>query len=110
MAFVKKKAKYTIHILKMRMDNWTKDGYTVDVHLSKEYGNGQGSYGGAKTLEEAVERVRDVIGQWEEYDGILSRMSDKVTLKNTYFRSDFDDITLQDILKGQKRVQDFFGP
>ena len=106
----KKKAKYTIKITEMKYPIWLEKGYTIDLNLSKEYGNCHGSFGGVKTEEEAIERVRDLIKQWEDYDGILSRISDKVTVKNTDFKSDFDDITLPFILKGQKSVEDFFSP
>lgn len=106
----RKRLKYSIDIHMMDSENWTERGYPISVHTSKEYGNCLGGAGGVKTKEDAVQRIREAIEQWETYDSIVGRMSDKVTIKNTEFTCCFDDITLQDILKGQKRVQDFFNP
>ena len=75
------------------------------IHLNKSYGDSHGGCIGANSREEAIQRIRDWVKDWESFDSIVQRMGNKVTRKNTEFSSFDESIILTDVLNnGQKKL------
>ena len=86
------KYKYTIRI---ELPCWK--GYKYSVYYQKEYGDYSGGASGFKTKEDLLLFLREVIKEWEGYDYILGRKSDKVTPKNLHFESFTDEISKMEL-------------
>lgn len=84
--------KYKIHIEK---PHW--DGYKYALFYSKEYGDNSGGATEFKTKQKLLDFVKEQINQWEGYDSILGRISDKVTKGNIDFISFTDEINIAEI-------------
>ncbi len=101
-----KKDAYAIEL--RAVDGWGNDSsYTIGISTNKNYGNNSGSAYRVKTREEAIERLRRNIKRWEEYDSIAEHMGYKVTKHNTIFKAVGLDITLEEILHGQRGLKGF---
>lgn len=64
----------------------------------KSYGNCSGAGGPAETKEEVIQSCLRYMGKWEDFDSILGRKGDPVTIKSVLF----DDET------GEFSINDFF--
>jgi len=60
-----------------------------------------------RTRQDAIDSVRSDIESWERYDSIAGHMGYKVTKLNTSFKAMGLDITLEEILHGQRGLKGF---
>ena len=81
-------------------------GYMYAILFSKQYGCMHGGASEAKTKEDLLQNIRNIIKDWESFDSILGRMSDKVTKQNLDFQSFTDEITIGDVF-GNTSLFDF---
>jgi hypothetical protein len=83
------------YMIKIECPNWK--GYNYALFYAKQYGNQHGGATEAKSKPELIKEIRDIIKEWESFDSILGRMSDKVTRKNLDFQSFTDEVTIGDV-------------
>lgn len=89
-------ALYEIHI---------KEGYNDNLYslsMSKLYGCMHGMGVSANSIEEIKENFSSAVSQWETYDSIVGRESDKVTEKNLWFTDKCDTGLTKALLMGNE--------
>ena len=75
---------------------------------TKHYGDGSGGVTGYDSVEEGVTYIREpILPRWRQYDAIIGREPDALTLDNTHFESVIESVTMAQILGGQQSLCTF---
>jgi len=99
------KFKYKVRIEPLTPEaqkNWGSE-YRFAVSFHKEYGDSLGWSRCYKTGEEVIRAFQRIKEEWEGYDCILGRQSDRVTMANLDFQSSTKGISKGDLF-GQPRL------
>ena len=84
----------------------TKHKYSLNY--TKLCGNHYGGCGTRDTREEVIQVVNEMKNAWEKRDSILSRTSDKLSVKNVYFTSEFEEFTIKSLLDKTPQLSEWF--